>query len=239
MPEDESVSAAAVSLKLAQFFTHNAAFWFILAEQQFHIKGISRDDTMYAHVVSSLTEDVSVRVMSLLLNPPTTGKYDALKQLLLQSFTPTKAEAAAMLFDYPGLGDRKPTQMLQHMMTLLPAKERLDPGIMFCEAFMRQLPSDVRAHLTDKGDLPLPELAAEADKFFTNQGLRIAAVQTAAPVQLQRIRPLISSQQAPTAPGWAPPARAQPAANGFCYYHNRYGVEARRCRRPCTFNQEN
>ena len=236
MPEDESVSAAAVSLKLAEFFPHNAAFWFILAEQQFHIKGISKDETMYAHVVSSLKEDVSVRVMSLLLNPPATGKYDALKQLLLQAFTPSKAEAAAMLFDYPGLGDRKPTQMLQHMMTLLPAKERVEPGIMFCEAFMRQLPSDVRAHLTDKGDLPLSELAAEADKFFTNQGLRIAAVQSAVPAQFQRPRP---NQRAPTAPVRAPAARIQPAENGYCYYHNRYGGEARRCRRPCTFNQEN
>ena len=137
MPEDESVSAAAVSLKLAQFFTHKAAFSFILTEQQFHIKGISRDETMYAHVVSSLTEDVLVLVMSLLQNPPTTGKYDTLKQLLLQFFTPSKAKAAAMLFDYPWLGDRELTQMLQHMMTLLPAKERLDPGIMFWEAFMR------------------------------------------------------------------------------------------------------
>ena len=70
MPEDESISAAAVSLKLAEFFPHNAAFWFILAEQQFHIKGISKDETMYAHVVSSLKEDVSVSVMSLLLNLP-------------------------------------------------------------------------------------------------------------------------------------------------------------------------
>ena len=91
MPEDESMSAAAVCLKLAEFFPHNAAFWFILAEQHVHINGISKDETMYAHVVSSLKEDVSVRVMSLLLNPPATGKYDARKQLLLPTFPPPNA----------------------------------------------------------------------------------------------------------------------------------------------------
>ena len=136
-----------------------------------------------------------------------------------------------------GIAGKKPQQMLKHMMTLLPAKERLDPGIMYCEAFMSQLPSEVRANPTNKGEVPLSKLAAETDKLFTNQGLRIA-VQTNARIQLHRTRPFMSSQWAPTAPGRSPAARLQPAANGYCYYH-RYSVEAHRCRQPCTFNQEN
>ena len=106
--------------------------------------------------------------------PPATGKYNNLKRVLLRHFTLTSAEMAAALLDLPGLGDQKPSQLLQKMLSLHPKAEK--PNFVTHKIFLCQLPDDVREHLTDKTELELPALAAEADNFYVSSGCRIHAV---------------------------------------------------------------
>jgi len=242
MPEDinaNTPTAAAISLKLSEFYVNNPRFWFHLAENQFVIRNITQDGTKYAHVVASLNQEVAVRVMTILENPPATDKYEYIKQALLKVFTPSKSECAAMLLDLPGLGDRKPSQLLTHILTLLPDKERAEPGIVIREIFLRQLPPDVRAHITDKEELSLHDLSLEADRFFTNSGQRISAVRFSAPVPgygsaRGQPRPLMSQHQATS----THPSTSQPARK-YCYFHERFGDQARRCRAPCSYHPGN
>ena len=106
----------------------------------------------------------------------------------------------------------KPTQLLAEMYTLLPDDEVAKPSIVIRELFLRQLPSDVRAHLTNKAALSLDELATEADNFFTTAGQRVSAV-----------RSKTSNRPSPS------------SDSKLCYFHERFGDNARKCRAPCSF----
>ena len=214
MPDDTSaITAAAVALKLPPFYTQNAQFWFVFIESQFHLKNITADDTKFSYVVTSLSEEVAMRVMPAIQNPPDTDKYNFLKTKLLKEFSLTDTERAAALLDLPGMGDLKPTQLLTKMVSLLP--DGVEAGFLFRELFLRQLPSDVRTHLIDKGSLSLEDLATEADKFFTSASLRVAAVRPRRPDATNTRR------------------------DKLCYFHVKFGAAARRCRSPCSYVPEN
>ena len=77
----------------------------------------------------------------------------------------TKAERAARILDINGLGDNTPSQCLNNMLALVP--EGQEPGFLFKEVFLRQLPIDVRAHLqgANKKMDPLPD---KFTPFLTN-----------------------------------------------------------------------
>ena len=122
MPKQED-EVMGVRLKLPLFYVNNATFWFNYAEQQFIICNISADATKFGHLVTSLQEDVAHRIMDEIETPPETGRYDNLKRALLRHFTLTPAEMAAALLDLPGLGNQKPSQLLQKILSLHPKGE--------------------------------------------------------------------------------------------------------------------
>ena len=158
--------------------------------------------------------------MPVLRNPPDPqNKYGSLKACLLAEFTLSSSERAAALLDLPGLGDMKPTQLLNRMKELFPEDEKPCSCCLFRELFLRQLPPDVRSHLADKAKLPLDELAAEADNFFTSTGQRVNSVHAEAVVSAAR-------EQAPR-------------SERLCFFHERFGKKARKCRPPCKFSSEN
>ena len=81
-----------------------------------------------------------------------------------------------------GLGDRTPTQCLATMLNWVPEGE--EPGFLFREHFLRQLPAQVRTSLaqttkTGSSREDLEELAEEADRYFRSMGARISAIQRA------------------------------------------------------------
>ena len=82
-PVDQTLHIAAATCKLPPFYTSNARFWFIHAEQQFVIKNITADDTKFGHLVASIQEDVAFTVMAAIESPPPGNKYENLKQELL------------------------------------------------------------------------------------------------------------------------------------------------------------
>ena len=195
---------------------NNASFWFHFTEQQFIICNISTDATKFGYLITSLQEDVAHCVMDEIESPPDTGKYDNLKRALLRHFTLTPAEMAAALLDLPGLSDQKPSQLLQKVLSLHPKGEK--PNFVTREIFLCQLPDNVRGHLTDKTELELPALAAEADKFYaSNSGRCIHAVNP------------------------RPPPNRVPAApvDVTCCYHSRFGAKAKNCWPPCKLAQGN
>ena len=95
-PDDEAMENTAfinaVAIKLPEFYTYNPKFWFISAESQFLLRGITADDTKYAHVVASLPAEVSERVMDVLEEPPEENKYENLRTALCEAYSRSEAE---------------------------------------------------------------------------------------------------------------------------------------------------
>ena len=67
---EQALHVAAVTVKLPPFYTLNARFWFVHAEQQFLLKNIVADDTKFGHLVTSIQEDVALKVMEAIESPP-------------------------------------------------------------------------------------------------------------------------------------------------------------------------
>ena len=214
-PEDEVANAvaSAVSLKLPEFYTDNPEVWFVYCDAQFQLRRITNDETKFAHIVLALPQSAAARVHELLTSPPAADKYVTLKAALLEKYTLSNTEKAAALLDMAGLGERKPSDLLAHMQTCHPKGKPF--GFLSRELFLRQLPLDVRAHLADKQQLAMAELAKEADQFFASTGARISA-----------------ASSRPSAPVRAPAA-------GLCFYHERFGEKAKRCKGPCSYQPGN
>ena len=229
-PVDADNPLAAViasSFKLPDFYRHRPEVWFSYVESQFLLRGINDDEKRFAYVVSALHPEVAKLITNAIVPPPTSDWYPTIKARLLREFTLTAAERANVLLDLPGLGDQRPSQLLSKMLQLLPGPEQANPGILFKQLFVRQLPSEIRAHIMDKYDLDIRALAEEADRYFTLTGARISAVR-AAP------SPAIN----PPGPSSSSSGRRR-RSGAMCFYHARYGDRAHKCENPCSWRPGN
>ena len=109
----------AVSLKLPTIWTAGPSAWFAQVESQFALRGVTQDDTKYHHVVASLDNSTAQRTLSILVSPPATEKYQLIKLFLTSAYELPDYERAAALFNMSGLGDYKPSQRMDNMLTLL------------------------------------------------------------------------------------------------------------------------
>ena len=232
--KDEAVAAGdplatvvASSFKLPDFYRHRPAVWFSYVESQFLLRGISDDAKKFAYVVSALHPDVAELITDAIVPPPSSNQYSTIKARLLREFTLTEAERANVLLDLPGLGDQRPSQLLSKMLQLLPGPEQSNPGILFRQLFVRQLPPEIRAHIMDKYELEIRALAEEADRYFTLTGARIAAV---------RAEPAPAARP-PSSSGSSSGRRRRSGA--MCFYHARYGDRAHKCEDPCSWKPGN
>jgi hypothetical protein len=221
----------AATIKLPDFWQHNPRPWFQHIEAQFQLRGITQDVTKYFHVVAALDASTTARAMALLEAPPADGKYDALKTFLLSLFELSELEKADRLLSLNGLGDSKPSELMERMLAVLGA---VDPSFLFAHIFLRQLPAPVRTALASS---PLPSsrdyraLAVEADRIFLAN--RQQFVHALLPTQRTSVPP--SKDDPDTAA--AVTARRQ-REDGWCYYHSRFGAKAKQCRQPCSFGAQ-
>ena len=98
--------------------------------------------------------------------------HTVLKQRLTKAFTFSDSEKAARIIHMSGLSDRTPSQCLADMLQLVPQNEATNPGFLFREHFLRQLPSEVCTQLAQTTKIgtaakTLRELADEADQYFS------------------------------------------------------------------------
>ncbi|XP_051875026.1 uncharacterized protein LOC127572127 isoform X3 [Pristis pectinata] len=223
----DNTAANAVALKLPTFWTLWPRVWFDQAEAQFQLWQITSDSTRYYHVVSSLDQETAAQVRDFIQSPPKEDKYPAFKALLLRTFGLSRRERAARLLHLDGLGDKSPSALMNEMLALA---EGHKPCLMFEQVFLEQLPDDIHLLLADADFSNPREVAARADilwKAKRESGLSVGQI----------ARPLAQRQPKPV------PAAKQPHPRNtddntddqLCFYHQRWGAEARRCRPPCKF----
>ncbi|KAK7901476.1 hypothetical protein WMY93_018245 [Mugilogobius chulae] len=217
----------AATVKLPDFWQHDPEPWFHHVEAQFQLRGITADDTRYFHVVSALDSATTRRLMGLLREPPQANKYAELKKQLLQLYQLSDMERADRLLSLSGLGDSKPSELMENMLALLGSG---DASFLFTHLFLRQLPVSVRttlaaSELVRKRDYR--GLAEEADRLWL------------ASRQYSSVHALLpgSESAVPGAVEVAAVTERRKKEHPLCFYHRRFGVKARRCIPPCSFQQ--
>ena len=216
--------ANAVSLKLPIFWTSQPQVWFQQAEAQFTIRNITVDNTKYAYVVAALDQDTASRLLDLLRNPPVESRYNTIKARLIQTFSSSRRVRANRLLQMEELGDRQPSALMDEMLSLLDGHT---PCLLFEQIFLNKMPDAIRLQLTEADFAEPRKVAEKADQLWLSMGVPTApAIHRASYPRPMKPKNFNSTKE--------------PDSNrtDWCYYHNRFGAKARKCLKPCTF-QEN
>ena len=225
----------AASLKLPEFWTDKPEVWFARVESQFGTKQITVDKTKFDYVVSSLDNTTAGEVEAILTAPPNDNKYDALKAALLAAFGKTQAQKDSELLSITGLGDMKPTALLRRLQSL-----NSDPTTLFRAHFLALLPSEVRSVLAGREIADISDLAKAADRVMEARGFDSHVTPVAVQAFRARSSQLPNNRQPPTRQGGGDVEHGSTSGNKesahVCFYHIRYGKEARRCQPWCLLN---
>ena len=252
-------SAAAVSLKLPPFWPSDPLVWFAQVDAQFNTRNISSEKTMFNYVVASLVPEYAHEVRDLILKPPDTQPYSALKSALVERTAASEQCRLQQLFNAEELGDCKPTQLLRRMQQLLGDKANSTDASFLRELFLQRLPPNVRMVLASSDTMDLEKVAQLADKVVevaipqvsstthSTGNPEIATLRS----EILELKQIVASLQSFNKPrrqssrGHTPRSSrasspAGSSAASLCWYHSRFGDLARKCQSPCGMSpQEN
>ena len=244
-PADASaaVATAAVSVKLPEFWKNDPSMWFAQAEAQFALAGIVRDDTKYYHIISRIDQSIICHVSDLIQNPPAQQKYDAVKTRLISRFELSSQAKLERLLNACDLGDMRPTHLLARMQEL-GAGLNINDDVMKV-LFLQRMPEKMRPILSIS-DGTLSKLAEMADKMVETSAPQVAAT-TSKDNDLSSLYQQIANLTAKVRRLKTTGARSRSSSrarrernrdteeSGVCWYHRKYGRNARQCRTPCVF----
>lgn len=234
-----------VGVKPPTFCKEQPDIYFIQMESQFAVAGITRDDTMYHHVISSLEPHFLLQVADIIRNPPTDNKYIAVKTALIAEYTDSDHRKLKKLIKEIELGDLKPSQLLKRMKDLAGNKISDDA---LKSLWMERLPETVRSVITIV-DGNSTQMALQADKIMEVQNYpTIASVQQDSTLRAE-IDELRSQLQQMRSSNHYERGRSndhnQQQRNRskskskvrfpFCKFHYRFGDKARKCVEPCQY----
>ena len=230
--------SAARKVTLPEFWPSSPDLWFIRAEGEFALKAISVEATKHAYLVSALKEEHALKVRDSLRAPDSTAPYSKLKAALLAAYQTSDHHKACTLLDMKPLPSERPTEILDKMMALLPAAvSPTDPGWLFQTLFLRHLPADISTHLVASSFDGVRAMAVHADLLYDARqpaASIIAAVsEPGPPAPPSAALPPTST---PSTPGFLHCCGGPVAAvQGLCWYHNKHGEKATRCKSPCSW----
>ena len=244
--EDEVLSSGvrAVTIKLPPFSESNPELWFSKAESQFVVKGITSDTTKFHHLYALMTDKAANEIEALLLNPPKTGKVDAMRTKLVRRFGRSQYDKDIELLNTRSLGDLTPSQMWARFRRL-----NKDPGnatSSFIKAYLISMyPPEVRGALANMDFADNDEMAEAADRYMEKARKRpgeINAVQEEeSPGQVDAISHGRGRGQAARGRGGpvghkATSPSGASSSSKTCFFHDRHGLGAFKCGGPpCPF----
>lgn len=226
--------AAAVSVKLPALWKEDVETWFAATESQFALRGITEELTRFHHVAAILDSSVSTAVKLLVRNPPKKEPYKALKAALREKYCLSEYQRAEAVFAIRGLGDRRPSEMLDYMLQLM-GDER--PGMLFKYQFLQLLPDYVRNVVSSSYEDEIQELAEEADRVFIAGRPRDFSVahvggDTEYDAQVDRVQ---QGSTRTSRSSFRQQHQNPVSKTTLCFFHARFGEKAHRCRSPCSW----
>ena len=216
---------------------------------QHHITG---SVPRYRCLVLALSQEVVTPHRHFLqtITTATPNPYELLKTRLLQTYAPTDTALLSQLLAAMKLGDRRPTDMMNTMLSQLPPDEPASK--LFLALYLQRLPAPLRERVAAKHFTDPQQLAeytytlweAQPQPPITAAILPVAQPRPAASPRRGRSRGRSASRPRSDglsphcrfSPGLQPPSQAACAPAAYiCYYHEPFGAAARNCRPPCAW----
>lgn len=169
------VASVSLPARLPPFWRQNPRLWFAQFEAAVAASKIS-EEQKFNLVVPLLGNSDLEQIADIILHPPSTGKYSALKDRLISTYQESDHRQLQKLLSGLELGDHKPSQLLRKMRDLS-GKLLSDEALKVM--WLNQLPTQVRAVLSVNTESSLEVLAAMADKMMEHfEPATVAAVST-------------------------------------------------------------
>lgn len=258
-----------VGVKIPPFWPEKPHIWFSQIEGQFAMARITDDTTKFYHVLAHLDRQYSIEVEDIITTPPSSNKYDKLKNELIKRLSMSSEKKVKQLLQSEEMGDRNPSQFLRHLRHL--AGPTI-PNDFLRTVWSSRLPENLQTIVASQAHkLPLEELAELADRVHDvvvpsspqvaaatacssrynqpTQGstLDIMARQiadltkqvSALTAAVDRARP--RTRQTEGRRSRTPSRRSQSNYRKFplCWYHHKHGERASRCVPPCDYKAGN
>ncbi|BHF80747.1 hypothetical protein SprV_0702387700 [Sparganum proliferum] len=167
-PDVPAESIHAIHFTLPDFWQHAPELYFIRIESAFYSANITKELSKYHKLVEVHPANIISQVQPLLVNPPADAPYSALKAEILRLNAVSDRQRYHQLIKEESLGNRKPSELLRRMRTLL-GDMQVDEKLVK-EMFLERLPADVQTILASGSqDLTLSHLAEMADRMIEVQ----------------------------------------------------------------------
>ena len=246
---DSSVASAAPVFNLPPFTATDAAAWFHRVEALFRLRSITSSSRKADYVIGGLPKEVFSQISIWLTRQGTDAiLYDDLKLQIIKRCSPTPEERSKRLMDLLRLplGDQRPSTAFQEMRALstllLPDGSTTSLDLLRVLWLLR-LPQEVRGHITGFASMSEDDLLNQADSLLGASTL--AATSSAAAVTIPaREEDTDDEPHAMAAQQRRPPrsfafqkSQAEGPRRSLCYFHKRFGRDARQCRAPCSWSK--
>jgi len=239
-----------VAVSLQPFWPDRPAIWFAQAEAQFELAAITCQRTKYNYVVSQLNQQQAAEVADIITSAPDHEPYDRLKAELLRRMAVSREQCVTQFLSHEEIDDRNLSQFFCHLRGLAPdvtddfirsiCSSGLPLHVQAKFAGQTLCSLDGAAHLADefcnitlqpvtKSVSPAtpdnPPGLVEAIQELTRKVATLEASQTHSRSQSRDRHHLHSVDSIPY---------NSPTPHDICWYHFRFGDDARKCIPPCS-----
>ena len=157
--------------KIAPFYANDVELWFTQLETQFNLHDIIDDDERYTLTCAALSGEFASDVRDILLQPFLSHKYISLKGVLIERRGLTTPERVNKVISGEKLGTDIPSRFLRRLQKTAGFGTTAVVGkAVIRQAFIRQMPASIRAHLATTPDsTSLESLAVLADRAIASE----------------------------------------------------------------------
>lgn len=244
-----------MTIKIPPFWPEKPAIWFAQVEGQFSISKISDQETKFYMVLGNLDRQYAAEVEDILTGPP---NYERLKSELIKRLSVSRENKVKQLLMHEELGNRKPSQFLRHLQHLAGPKV---PEDFLKTIWTSRLPTSMQPIIASQPTLTVDALAELADRIhdIAPQTHQVSAAATSSPIdeltrqvaelskQVCALTSQVNNRSRPRDRQYgqqrnrSSSRRSESMYKRFptCWYHHKFGTQAKRCQKPCDFVKGN
>ena len=225
--------------------------WFAMLEECFEMRHITSQETKFYILGSHLPIHILKKVTDVVGNMPKENAYDTLKRVILSRTSKSKEAQFQQLLSYLKCGNQKPSMLLQQMQTLTHNLGMNEPTLY--HFWFAALPGSIKALLVlQPKDTPLSTLAQLADRVYEySVPERAAEEEPKTPNHSDIVTQILRRLEAlelkaksldrsrSKSRGRRRRSNTRSHSQGICYYHRRFGDDARKCAIPCSYKSKN
>lgn len=241
------------NVRLPEFNSADPEMWFAMVEAAFTASRVTSDQRKFQYILTVLPPRYANEVRDLILHPPATNAYKTLRDDLTKRLSATEEQKTRRLLEHEEIGDEKPSQFLRRLRRLAGAGF---PETMLRTLWIGRLPAAMQPIMATQKNVNLDEAAELADAVAETLHVRPSVSETAVKtpdhhlaLQFQQLALNMSQELAVIREEIAAinihrrySSRERPRSrshsrqrSSICWYHQRFGSNARKCTKPCTW----